>query len=89
MSEERTIAVTGASRGIGAAIAIELAGRGFRVACLTRAARGRRANSRLRSLGDWCRGEKLARLVAAIFTEDIPFLSGETIYIDGGQGVAH
>src|SRR5512145_2629953 len=33
---ERTIAVTGASRGIGAAIAIELARRGFRVACLTR-----------------------------------------------------
>ncbi len=31
----------------------------------------------------------VARLVAAIFTEDIPFLSGETIYIDGGQGIAH
>jgi NAD(P)-dependent dehydrogenase (short-subunit alcohol dehydrogenase family) len=33
--------------------------------------------------------EEVARLVAAIFTEDIPFLSGETIYIDGGQGIAH
>jgi NAD(P)-dependent dehydrogenase (short-subunit alcohol dehydrogenase family) len=31
----------------------------------------------------------VARLVAAIFTEDIPFLTGETIYVDGGQGIAH
>lgn len=31
----------------------------------------------------------VARLVAAIFAEDIPFLTGETIYIDGGQGIAH
>jgi NAD(P)-dependent dehydrogenase (short-subunit alcohol dehydrogenase family) len=31
----------------------------------------------------------VARLVAALFGEDISFLSGETIYIDGGQGIAH
>jgi NAD(P)-dependent dehydrogenase (short-subunit alcohol dehydrogenase family) len=31
----------------------------------------------------------VARLVAAIFSEDIPFLSGETLYIDGAQGIAH
>ena len=31
----------------------------------------------------------IAKLVAAIFSEDIPFLSGETIYIDGAQGIAH
>lgn len=31
----------------------------------------------------------VARLVASIFCEDIPFLTGETIYIDGGQGIAH
>jgi len=31
----------------------------------------------------------VARLVAAIFAEDMPFLTGETIYIDGGQGIAH
>jgi NAD(P)-dependent dehydrogenase (short-subunit alcohol dehydrogenase family) len=37
---EGVIAVTGASRGIGAAIARELARRGFTVACLTRAGRG-------------------------------------------------
>jgi NAD(P)-dependent dehydrogenase (short-subunit alcohol dehydrogenase family) len=33
--------------------------------------------------------QDIARLVAAIFCEDIPFLNGETIYIDGAQGVAH
>jgi NAD(P)-dependent dehydrogenase (short-subunit alcohol dehydrogenase family) len=33
--------------------------------------------------------KEVARLVAAIFSEDIPFLTGETIYLDGGQGIAH
>ena len=33
--------------------------------------------------------QEVARLVASIFSEDIPFLTGETIYIDGGQGIAH
>jgi len=33
--------------------------------------------------------EHIARLVAAIYSEDIPFLTGETIYIDGGQGIAN
>lgn len=31
----------------------------------------------------------VARLVATMFSEDIPFLTGETIYLDGGQGIAH
>ena len=31
----------------------------------------------------------VARLVAALFVEDIPFLTGETLYVDGGQGMAH
>jgi NAD(P)-dependent dehydrogenase (short-subunit alcohol dehydrogenase family) len=31
----------------------------------------------------------VARLVAAIYGEDIAFLNGETIYLDGGQGIAH
>ncbi len=31
----------------------------------------------------------VARLVAAIFAEEIGFLTGETIYIDGGQGMNH
>lgn len=40
MASERAIAVTGASRGIGAAIALELARRGFRVGCLSRKGAG-------------------------------------------------
>jgi NAD(P)-dependent dehydrogenase (short-subunit alcohol dehydrogenase family) len=35
------------------------------------------------------REQDVARLVAAIFSEHIPFLTGETIYVDGGQGIAH
>ena len=30
-----------------------------------------------------------ARLTAALITEDIPYLSGETIYLDGAHGVNH
>jgi len=33
--------------------------------------------------------DEVARLVAALVSEDIGFLSGETIYIDGGQSIAH
>ena len=33
--------------------------------------------------------EDVARLVAALYREDLRFLSGETIYIDGAQGIAH
>jgi NAD(P)-dependent dehydrogenase (short-subunit alcohol dehydrogenase family) len=32
---------------------------------------------------------EVARLVAAVFTESIPYLTGETIYVDGGHGIAH
>ncbi|AJE49166.1 SDR family NAD(P)-dependent oxidoreductase [Celeribacter indicus] len=35
------------------------------------------------------RPEDVARLVAALFGEDIGFLTGETIYIDGAQGMNH
>ena len=31
----------------------------------------------------------VARLVASLFGEDNAFLTGETIYLDGGQGMAH
>lgn len=31
---------------------------------------------------------EVARLVAALFAEDLPFLTGETIYIDGAQSVS-
>jgi NAD(P)-dependent dehydrogenase (short-subunit alcohol dehydrogenase family) len=33
--------------------------------------------------------EEVARLVGALFAENIPFLTGETIYLDGGQGMNH
>lgn len=32
---------------------------------------------------------EVARMVGAIFSEGIDFLTGETIYIDGGQGMNH
>jgi len=32
---------------------------------------------------------QVARLVASLFGEDNAFLTGETIYLDGGQGMAH
>ena len=35
------------------------------------------------------RVEDVARLVAALFGEDLPYLTGETIYLDGGHGIAH
>jgi NAD(P)-dependent dehydrogenase (short-subunit alcohol dehydrogenase family) len=31
----------------------------------------------------------VAKLVASLFVEDNAFLTGETIYVDGGQGMAH
>ncbi|MDH3701907.1 MAG: SDR family oxidoreductase [Alphaproteobacteria bacterium] len=43
------------------------------------------SRSPLRRPGDT---DEVARLVAALYSEDIPFLTGETIYIDGGQGMA-
>jgi NAD(P)-dependent dehydrogenase (short-subunit alcohol dehydrogenase family) len=33
--------------------------------------------------------EAIARIVASLFSEDVAFLTGETIYVDGGQGIAH
>ena len=33
--------------------------------------------------------EQVARLIGALFDADLPFLTGETIYLDGGQGINH
>ena len=33
--------------------------------------------------------DEVARLVASLFSEDIPYLTGETLYLDGGHGIAH
>jgi Dehydrogenases with different specificities (related to short-chain alcohol dehydrogenases) len=35
------------------------------------------------------RTDEVARLVGVLFSERIDFLTGETIYIDGGQGMNH
>lgn len=35
------------------------------------------------------RPEDVARLVGVLIDEDIPFLTGETVYLDGGQGMNH
>ena len=39
--------------------------------------------------GGHAQPDAIAKMVAAIFCEDIRFLTGETIYVDGGQGIAH
>ena len=33
--------------------------------------------------------DDVARLVGSLISEATPFLTGETIYIDGGQGMNH
>jgi NAD(P)-dependent dehydrogenase (short-subunit alcohol dehydrogenase family) len=33
--------------------------------------------------------DEVARLVASLYTTPIPYLTGETIYLDGGQGMNH
>jgi NAD(P)-dependent dehydrogenase (short-subunit alcohol dehydrogenase family) len=33
--------------------------------------------------------QDVAKLVASLFAEEVAFLTGETIYVDGGQGIAH
>jgi NAD(P)-dependent dehydrogenase (short-subunit alcohol dehydrogenase family) len=33
--------------------------------------------------------DEVARLVGSLFSEDIAYLTGETLYIDGAQGMAH
>ncbi|WP_375457876.1 SDR family NAD(P)-dependent oxidoreductase [uncultured Enterovirga sp.] len=35
------------------------------------------------------RADEIARLVGVLFQEDIAYLTGETIYVDGGQGMNH
>ena len=35
------------------------------------------------------RPEEVARLVAALLTEDIPYLTGETIYMDASHAISH
>jgi NAD(P)-dependent dehydrogenase (short-subunit alcohol dehydrogenase family) len=38
-------------------------------------------------VGRAAEAEEVARMIGALYDEDLPFLTGETIYLDGGQGV--
>lgn len=40
-------------------------------------------------VGGPAKADQVAQLIACLFEENIPFLTGETIYLDGGQGMAH
>lgn len=40
-------------------------------------------------VGQPAQAREVARLVGSLFTDRISFLTGETIYIDGGQGMNH
>ena len=94
MSTERAIAVTGASRGIGAAIALELARRGFRVGCLSRKGGGLESPpappelaSRFVNLACDVTDETSARRALAAFAESAGGLHGVVnnagIHLDG------
>ena len=39
--------------------------------------------------GEVGKAEDVAKLVTALICEDLPFLTGETVYLDGGQGMNH
>jgi hypothetical protein len=39
-------------------------------------------------VGAPAQASEVAALIAALFGETIPFLTGETIYLDGAQGMA-
>jgi NAD(P)-dependent dehydrogenase (short-subunit alcohol dehydrogenase family) len=39
--------------------------------------------------GRWGRPDEVARLIAALFVERLDFMTGETLYMDGAQRIAH
>ena len=45
--------------------------------------------SRRIPVGSAGKPEDVARVVAGLFRDDVGFLTGETIYLDGGQGMNH
>jgi NAD(P)-dependent dehydrogenase (short-subunit alcohol dehydrogenase family) len=102
---KRNVAYCASKAAVGAitrCLAVEWANRGIRVLdvapgyivtdlnreAMTRGALADYLKKRIPSGVSGTTGD-VAKLVAAIFSEDIPFLSGETIYIDGAQGIAH
>ena len=74
-----TIIVTGGSRGIGAAISVDLARRGFSVAALSRSGE---APAGTASLADWCDGRD-ARFELADCAADAP---ASLLYSSGTTG---
>lgn len=83
-------------------LAVEWAGKGIRVMTVapgyieTDLNREFLASEKIRTFlasripaGDPAKADQVARLIACLFEEQIPFLTGETIYLDGGQGIAH
>jgi len=102
---KRNVAYCASKAAVGAitrCLAVEWASRGIRVLdvapgyivtdlnreAMTRGPLAEYLKKRIPSVGTGSTAD-VARLVAALFTEDIPFLSGETIYIDGAQGINH
>ncbi|TCT06231.1 SDR family NAD(P)-dependent oxidoreductase [Aquabacter spiritensis] len=82
-------------------LAVEWAGKGIRVLTVapgyieTDLNRDFLASEKIRAFlaariptGGPAQAGEVARLIAALFAEDIPFLTGETLYLDGGQGMA-
>lgn len=49
--------------------------------------RGRAWIAKRSAVGRAGSAEEIARFVGSLFADDIPFLTGETIYLDGGQGL--
>lgn len=87
---------------IGRCLAVEWARDGIRVVTIapgfigTDLNQSHMANDRFRDFitrripsGEIGRPEEVARLLAAIAEENLHFLNGETIYLDGGQGMNH
>lgn len=88
----QVVAVTGASRGIGAAIALELARRGFTVGCLTRRGAGVEAGDAppelaARFVNVVCDVNDEAAVKRAFAT--LVERTGACRGLDGGQGMAH
>lgn len=105
MGAKRNVAYCASKAAVGAitrCLAVEWAARGIRVLDVAPGYIETDLNRdaiRHGSLGDYLKKripsgaagttQDVAKLVASIFSEDIPFLSGATLYIDGAQTIAN
>jgi NAD(P)-dependent dehydrogenase (short-subunit alcohol dehydrogenase family) len=99
-SQPRTFLITGASKGIGRALSVRLAGAGHRVVGLARGADpefpgelypvGSAGEARylagvpMRRFG---RPDEVAAAIAFLMSEDAAFITGQTLFIDGGASI--